>query len=198
MLARDDAIHDAGEGRVDVDRRIASAGRDAAVEHDVPVEDAAHLVGHGLVEVPALDEDGVDGGDAAARSLAGALEEARQSGEGARRVAAAGGRLSGGEAHLAGGTGEARHRVDEQQHARAAIAEVLGVGGGHLRRPHPLEGRDVARRHDGDAPCASGLAEAALQELRGLAAALPDERDDDDVGLGSGGNRCEQGALADP
>src|SRR5258708_1051430 len=135
VIGRDDAVHHARERRADIDRGIAPARRDRAVEDDVPVEDAAHLVGHGLVEVAPLDEDGVDGGDAAVGALAGSLEEARQRGEGARRIPAPRRSLTRGEAHLPRRPGEARGRVDEEQHARAAVAEALGGRRRDLRRP---------------------------------------------------------------
>ena len=164
----------------------------------MPVEDAAHLVGDGLVHVPALDEHGVDRRDAAARRLARALEKARQRGEHARRIAAAHGRLARREPDLALRAREPRDRVDEQEHARALVAEVLGVRGRHLRGANALEGRDVARGHDDDALLAALGAQGPLEELADLAPALADERHDDDVGLGAARDRAEQRALADP
>ena len=63
----------------DVDRRVAAALGDAALHHDVPVEDAAHGVRHGLVVVVALHEHGEQPRDRPLpRARPGPLEEARQ------------------------------------------------------------------------------------------------------------------------
>jgi hypothetical protein len=192
-----DRVHHARERGEHVDRRPAAARTERAVEHDVAVEDAAHLVGDGLVHVAALDEHRVDGRDRAAVALTGALEQPRQHGEDARRITAPRGRLAGGEAHLALGAREARHRVDEQHHPQAAIAEVLGVRGGDLRGAKPLECRHVARGDDDDALLAAFGAERVIEKLADLSPALADERHDDDVRCSAAGDRAEQGALSD-
>ncbi len=98
--------------------------------------------------------------------LSGALEQAREHGEDARRVAAAGRRLAGGEAHLALGAGEARDRVDQKKHARALVAEVLGVRRRHLRGAQPLERGHVARGDDHDALLAALGARASARGTR--------------------------------
>ena len=104
-----------------------------------------------------------------ARRLARALEQARQRGEHARRIAAPHRGLAGREAHLALRAREARDRVDEQQDARALVAKVLRVRRRHLGRANALERRDVARGHDDDALLAPLGAERSLEELADLA-----------------------------
>ena len=112
MRARDRAQH--------VDRRIAAALGDRAVEHDMAVEDAAHRVGDRLVVIVALDQHGEEAGDAAlAGAGAGALQELRQLGEDGRRIALGGRRLAGGEADLALRHGKARDAVHEAEHVAA-------------------------------------------------------------------------------
>ena len=68
-----------------VDRREVLRVRELAREHDVSVEDRTGRVGHRLVEVVALDEHGVEAGDAArsapfrrARAGAGSGREDRR------------------------------------------------------------------------------------------------------------------------
>ena len=170
---------------------------DGAIEHDVAVEDAAHLVGDRLFHVTALDEHGVDGGDRALLALTAALEQARQHGEDARRVAATGRRLSGGEADLALRACDARDGVDEQEHALTLIAEVLGDGRGHVSGAQALDRWRVAGGDHGHRALSAGLAERVLEELADLTPALADQRDHDDVGASTARQRAEQRALAD-
>ena len=65
--------------RDDVDRREVTALREPAIEHDVAVDDAAHLVGDRLVEIVARDEHRVDRGDRALPCVAPARSTSRGS-----------------------------------------------------------------------------------------------------------------------
>src|SRR5262249_2484093 len=82
-------------------------------EDDVPVEDPAHLVGDRLLHVAAGDEHAVDRGDRAGARAAGPLEEARQHGEDARRIAVAHRRLAPRPPRPPPRAGAARERIGE-------------------------------------------------------------------------------------
>ena len=128
-------VHHARERAHHVDRRPLVARRQLAREHDVAVEDSAHLVGDRIVDVVAPRvEHGVDRGDRSLVRLAGALEQPRQHGEHRRRIALPRRRLAGRQADLALRARHAGERVEQQQHALAAVAEVLGDRGGDERR----------------------------------------------------------------
>ena len=125
-------------------------GREPAGEHDVAVEDGPGGVADRVLHVVALDQDGVQAGDAAVRRGAGPLEQARHQGEDAGRVAAGGGRLAGGQADLALGHGHAGEAVHHQHDVLAVVAEPLGDPGGHERGAQPLDRRGVGRGDDDD------------------------------------------------
>ena len=76
---------------------------------------------------------------------AGALEQPGQQREDARRVAAGGGRLAGGQADLALGHRDPGEAVHHQHDVPAAVAEPLGDPGGDEGRAQPLD-RRVRRR----------------------------------------------------
>jgi hypothetical protein len=80
--------------------------------------------------VVAVNEDGEDTSDRPGTFLSGpgALQKLGQVAEHARRIAARDGRLACRQRDLAGGMGEARHGVDDQQNVLAAIAEIFGDG----------------------------------------------------------------------
>ena len=118
-----------------------------------------------------FDEHGVDRRDRATgprRSLPRAFEQAREHREHAWRIAAARRRLARGEADLALCAGEARDRVDEQHHALALVAEVLGIRGRDLRGAEALERGDVRRRDNNHAARAPRFAERVVEELADL------------------------------
>ena len=75
----DQPRHQARHARDDVDRRKVAALREPAIEHDVAVDEAAHLVGDRLVHVVARDEHRVDRGDRARARVAPARSTSRGS-----------------------------------------------------------------------------------------------------------------------
>ena len=120
--------HRAADALQHVDRRIVIPRAEVAREHDVAVEDRADRVGDRLVVVVAVDEHGVDRGDAAAAAhVAGAFEQRRQQREHRRRIALGRRRLAGGQTDFALRHREARHRIHHQQ-------DVLAPGRGSTRR----------------------------------------------------------------
>ena len=117
--------------------------------------------------------------------------------EDARRVAAGRGRLARRQADLALGHGGAGDRVHEQQDVAALVAERLGDAGGHERRLEADQRRLVGGGDDDDRARHALGAEVLLEELADLAATLPDEADDPDVGVGAAGDLGQQAGLAD-
>ena len=128
---------------------------------------------------------------------AGLLQQLRHHREDARRVAAGGRRLAGGQADLALGHGGAGDRVHEQQHVAALVAERLGDPGGHERGLEPHQRRLVRGGDDDDRAGHALGAEVLLEELAHLAATLADQADDPDVGVGAAGDLGQQAGLAD-
>ena len=92
---------------------------------------------------------------------AGALQEARQVGEHARRVAAQRRGLAGGQADLALGHRQAGHGVHEQDHVAAVVAERLGDRHRHLGGLEAQQRRLVGRGHDHHGPLEALRARAA-------------------------------------
>ena len=95
-----------------------------------------------------------------------------------RRVALARRRLADGQADLALGAGEAGHRVEHEQHVAAALAEVLGDGGGHEAGAQAHQRRLVGGGAHHHRALHALLAQRVLDELAHLAAALADQADD--------------------
>ena len=125
------------------------------------------------------------------------LEQHRQLGEDARRVAPRRGRLAHAQPHLPAGVGKAGDRVHHQQHVEPVVAEALGDRAGELGGPQPHQRRLVARGHDQHRPRESALAQALVQKLGDLSAPLAEQCDDADIGVGAAGDLPEQRALAD-
>ena len=175
------------------------AGRgQLAGQHDVAVEDRPGGVADGVVHVVALDEHGVEAGDRAALAAAGPLEQAGEQGEDRRRVAPGGRRLAGGEADLALGHGEAGEAVHHQQRRPCPgrgthSAMRVAVNGG----PEADEGGLVGGGDDDDRAGEALGAEVALEELADLTAALADEGEHGDLGVGAAGDHRQQARLAD-
>ena len=92
--------------------------------------------------------------------------------------------------------GEARDRIDDEQHRLAAVAEILGDGGRRLRRQAPHHRAFVAGGDDRDGARAV-FRERPFQELAHLAAALADERHHDGVEAAGAGQHGKQRRLAD-
>src|SRR5881227_3625129 len=105
-------------------------------------------------------------------------------------------RLSGGEPHL-----PLRHRgpgdrVHEEQHVAALVAEGLGDAGGDERGLEPHQWRLVGGGDDDDGAGQALGPEVLLEELPYLAAALADQADHPDVGVGAAGDLRQQRRLA--
>ena len=196
VILRNDGGLAAGDGGEDVDRRIVVLLRELAREDDVAVEDGARFVGDRLGHVVALDKDGVESRDGALGRVASALHQLGELGEHGGREAAAGGRLAGGKADFALGASEARDAVHEEQHLASLVAEVLGDGRGDVGGLEALHGGAVGGGDDEDRLLQSFGAEVLLDELAHLAAALADEREDGDLGLGVADDLREEGGLA--
>src|ERR1019366_752213 len=92
---------DAADAVEDGDRRIVALGSEAAIEHDVAVEEGAGGVDEGIVFVVAFHENGVEAGDGTGAEGAGPLNEAGEQSKDRGRVAFGGGRLAGGESDFA-------------------------------------------------------------------------------------------------
>ena len=128
---------------------------------------------------------------------AGALEQPGQHGEDARREAAGGRRLAGRQADLALGQGDPGQAVHHQDDVAAGVAEPLGDPGRDERRPQPHDRGLVGGGDDDDRAGQALGAEVVLEELADLAAALADQRDHRDLGVGAAGDHREQAGLAD-
>ena len=130
--------------------------------------------------------------DAPARSSRrGSMREHR------RRVAARRGRLAGRQADLALRHREAREAVHQEQHVLALVAEPLGDARRGERGAQAHERGLVGGRDDHDRAGETLGAEVVLDELAHLAAALADQREHRDRGLGAAGDHREQRRLAD-
>ena len=172
-------------------------GGELAGQDDVAVQDGAGGVADRVLHVVALDEDGVEPGDAARRRGAGALQQPGQHREDARREAAGGRRLAGRQADLALREGHAGQAVHHQDDVAPRVAEPLGDPGGDEGRPQPHDRRLVRGRDDDDGAGQALGAEVVLEELPDLATTLADQGDDGDLGVGAAGDHRQQAGLAD-
>ena len=116
----------------DADGRIMAALRQAALQHDMPIEQAARRVGDRLVEIVAVHQHGEDASDAAGRGVAELLHRARQQLKYRRRVAARAGRFAQRQTQLALRHRQARQTVEHEEDIGSARAEIVGHGDGHL------------------------------------------------------------------
>src|SRR5690606_874887 len=110
-------------GREDVDRRVVPGAGQGTLEHDVPVERGACQVGDGFIHVFAVDEHGVDGGDAAAGGGSCPLHQVRKHAEDGRRVTAGCRRFASVQTDFALGHRDAGKTVEQQQDVEALVAE---------------------------------------------------------------------------
>ncbi len=122
----------------------------------------------GSVHIVAFHQHRVERGDRALVVHADALHELRQRGEHTRRIASARRRLAGGQADLALGPRKARHRVHQEQHALALVAEVFGDRRRHVRGLSAFHRRLVGRRADDDGLAPPLLAPARVREIPAL------------------------------
>ncbi len=165
LRTRDLAGH-AGHGPEDVDRGVVAGEGERAIQHDVAVEDGADRVGDGLVVIVAVDEHGVDAGDGPGAVGAGALQQPGEEGEGGRRVAAGGRRLTRGEPDLALGHRDPGQRVHHEDRVGALVTEGFRDPGGGERGTDAGHGRLVRGRDDDDGAGESLRPQIVLDELR--------------------------------
>ena len=114
-----------------------------------------------------------------------------------RSITGAGGRLAAGEAHFALRAGEARHRIHHEHDALAAVAEVFRDGRADVGGLQAHQRRFVGGGADDHGAFHALGAEVVLQKVPHLAAALADQRDHVDVGLGIARDHAQQRALPD-
>ena len=112
-------------------------------------------------------------------------------------MAARGRRLSGGQADLAAGKGEARDGIEQQEHALALVAKMLGNGHGGERGFAPQRCRGVGGRADHDAAREPVRAKVVLDEFAEFAPALADEAKHRDIETWRAREHGEQRGLAD-
>ncbi len=153
--------------------------------------------------VIALHQHGEQSGDAARPVCAidarpGALQQARQLGEHAGRIAPRRRRLAGGQPDFPQRQTEPRNAVHQQQHPLATVAEMLGDGHRGIGRLPAHQRRRVGCRHHDDRARQSGRAEFVLEKLAHLAAALADQRQHRDVAVGMARQHRQQRRLAHP
>src|SRR5208282_754450 len=129
-IGGNDGGHDAADAVENGDGRIVALGSEAAIEHDVTIEQGADGVDQRIVLVVAFHEDGVKAGDGAGTEGARALDETGEQSEDRGRIAFGGGRLAGGESDFALRHGETGERIDYQQNVLAAGAKIFGDSSG--------------------------------------------------------------------
>ncbi len=193
-----DGRHHAADRRLQVDGRKVPLLGQTATEHDVAVENGAHVVGDRVLLVVAFHQHGVERGDAAAalRPVARALHQRRQLGEHRGRKTARRRGLACGQRHFAQRQGVAGDRIHQQQHVQPLVAVILGHRGGQTRAANAGQRRGVGRGGHHDGPAAPFHAQNVFDELFDLTAPLADEAHHDDVGIGVARHHAQQHALA--
>ena len=144
-------------GVQNVDWRVVALRRKLPRENDVAVQDGAHGVADGLVEIVAFHQHGEEAGDRSFAKISRPLQHLRQQIEYRRRVAFLAGRLAGGQADLALRHRQACDRIHDQQNVGALVAEVFGhrqrhKAGAHAQRRGPLRGSRTPPRSAGGLP----------------------------------------------
>ena len=189
---------DPGDRLEHVDAREVPGGGEPAGQHDVAVEDRAGGVGDRLVVVVALDEHGVEAGDAA---RAARCRRARAAGAAARRRTA-------GSRGSPGGS-PADRPISRWAMATRVRLSIISTTCRPLSRNHSAirvatnaarsrtSGGCVGGGDDDDRAGQALGAEVVLEELADLAATLADQRDHGDLGVGAAGDHRQQAGLAD-
>src|SRR5579875_715600 len=193
MRRRDDVVHRPAYTVHDLDRRKSSGLREVAVEDQVTVDQGAHRLRQRIVEPAVLGEDGRDQGDRAAACTSRALDELRELGKDARRIAAAPERFSVPECKLACTRRDARQAVDDQGDIESASAQRFGVCESELGCADSFGCAPVARRTDDRRPSV----EDSHPPLR-FPATLSDEPDHDHVGRDLAREPREERRLSAP
>ncbi len=168
------------------------------------VENPAHGVGDGFVVVVAVDQHGEDRRDRPRRRAVrphgarpGAFQQLGQFGEAGGGIALGRRRFAGGQADLALGHGEARHRVHHAQHFQPLVAQEFGQGHGHVGRLAPLQRRLVRGGDDDDGAAQALGPQRLLDEFAHFAAAFADQAHDDGVAGRLARQHRQQHRLAD-
>ncbi|OQB85059.1 MAG: hypothetical protein BWX86_02830 [Verrucomicrobia bacterium ADurb.Bin122] len=194
---RADIAHQTAHALQDIDRRIVILMRQRTGKHDVPIEDAAHGIGHRLIHVVALDQHRVKGCDRPALTGARALQQPGQHRKHARGVATRRRRLARRQSDLALRHRKAGDGVHQQKHILTLVAVGLGQSRGRKRSTQAQRRGRVAGGHDDHGARQSFRTEVLFKELADLTAALADERHDDDIGLRIASDHAQQRGLAD-
>ena len=121
--------HAARYGAQHIHRRVAPGLGNRAIKHDMPIQNAAHRIGHGFIMIIAFHQHGEKCGDGTRRIIRprpGTFQKPRQFSEDRRRIAARGRRLPHRQANFAQRQSKASHTIHQQQHLQALIAEMLG------------------------------------------------------------------------
>ena len=165
----------------------------------MPVEDRPRRIDDRIVAVVAVGQHGVDGGDrpAAAHVGAGTLDQIGQHRNRGRRIAARTGGFAQRQPDLATRMRDAGQRIHDQQHLFALVTKGFGDGGGAQRAADAQHGAVVGGHRDDDGALARLARDLGFQEVGDFAAALADQPDDDNVGLGRLHHHAEQHRLAD-
>ncbi len=180
----------------DIDGRIMPRRAQLARQNDVAVQNGAHRVADGFVEIVAFHQHGEKSGDGALAKSSGPLEDLRQQIKDRRRVAFLAGRLAGRQTDLALRHGQASHRIHHQQHVLALVAKIF------RHRQRDKGGANAQRRGTiGSGHHQHGFlqpvgAQLVLDEIPHLAIALADQRDHADIGGALPRHRAQQRAFA--
>jgi hypothetical protein len=199
LISIETAGSGARKGFQHVDRRVAAAFADAAIEHDMPIEYAAHRVRDRFIVVAAFHQYGEQCRDLPRRAIGPhrprprALQQYRQFGEDARRVTARRRRFARRQANLTQREAETGDAVHQQQHGFAFIGKMLGDGHRRIGGLAPHQRRRVGGRdyhHRAREPLRPQI---VLEELAHFAAALTHQRQNGDIALGVARQHGEQG-----
>src|SRR5271165_2233161 len=196
MLARGDGRHDAADAVQDRDWGIVILRREAAIEHNVAIEQGARGIHQGVVLVVAFHQNGIEAGDAAGGERPRAFDEAGEQREDRRRVALGGGWFASGESDFALGHRQAGQRVDYQQNVPAMRAEVF------CDRRRRESGTNTEQwiligSGDHDHGAVAAVFAQRVQQFANFPAALADETDYAEVRPGVAGHHADERALAD-
>jgi hypothetical protein len=114
---------EAADAAEDIDRRVVVASSELTTQYEVSVEDSAHRVRDGFVEVVSFDEDGEESGDRT--GLAGAAPFEQLWKDGVHRRGKAPGRraLTAGKPDLALCPGKPGDRIKHEHHVQALVPE---------------------------------------------------------------------------
>ena len=163
----------------------------------MPVEHAAKRVRNRLGDVVALDEHGIQTGDAARFGSPASFDQTRDQREHARGIALRRRGLPGGQPDFTLRHRHSRRRIHQQQYVFPQISKILGDRGRDESGANPQHGRLVRRAHDEHASLAPFLPEILAQEVADLPPALADECHNCDIGIREPGDHPHEHAFPD-